>query len=67
MKIEIELDEKGYCKGFKINGNSYDKGIERVLIDCEYKTKIDLFTDNRFFNEPILEKNNLINIYESKK
>ena len=67
MKIEFELDEKGFCKEFKIDGKSYGMGIERVVIDCEDKTKIDLFVVDKFFNEPELEQNNLINIYESKK
>ena len=67
MKIEFELDEKGYYKDFKIDGKSYGMGIERVSIDYEDKAKIDLFVVAKYFNEPELEQNNLINIYESKK
>ena len=67
MKIEIELNEKGFCKQFKINGKSYGKGIERVNIDIKYETQIDMYTYSPTFDEKELEENNLINIYESKK
>lgn len=65
MKIEIELDEKGYYKEFKINGKSYSKGIERVNINVEYKTKIDMYVDEYFKEKELLE-NNLINFYSKK-
>ena len=67
MKIEMQLDEKGFCKELKIDGISYGTGIERICIDCEYKTRIDMFVHPTFFNESKLEENKLINIYESKK
>ena len=66
MKIEIQLDEKGYCKEFKIDDVPYSSGIERVNIDIEYKTKIDMFVHETHFNETKLEENNLINIYSKK-
>ena len=65
MKIEIELDEEGYCKEFKIDGKSYSKGIERVVIDCEYKTKIDMYIDEYLKEKELLE-NDLINFYSKK-
>ena len=65
MKIEIELDEKGYCKEFKIDGKSYGMGIERVVIDCENKTKIDMYVDEYLKEKELLE-NKLINFYSKK-
>lgn len=65
MKIEFELDEKGYCKDFKIDGKSYSIGIERVVIDCEDKTKIDMYVDEYLKEKELLE-NNLINFYSKK-
>lgn len=65
MKIEFELDEKGFCKEFKIDGKSYGMGIERVVIDCEDKTKIDMYVDEYLKEKELLE-NNLINFYSKK-
>ena len=35
MKVEIKTNEKGYCDYFIINGQNFEKNIEKVTIVIE--------------------------------
>ena len=61
MKIEIQLDEKGFCEEFKINDKIYGKGVERVKIDIAHQTEIDMYiSEENFDDKKIIEENNIV-------